>query len=245
MSMPTTVPTTGQRHRPPHDRTADTRSDATRVGGTWLAIASCLMILGLAIHGPIAPDLSDQMARIASRPTAWAVAHWIAAAALSLYAVAGLVVLTSGSRLTEGWWTTTAWAVLPVAALWTLTTAVVEATVVTNAALSGNTEVFAAWWAFAEGKATGFSFLAVAVAVIAGNEARSVEGVTPAWSAWTAMVAGLASFTGWALGMWLGIGLGSFLWLASSLLMSVWTVWFGIALSRSPATTAIPTVDAH
>jgi hypothetical protein len=174
------------------------------------------------------------MTRIADGSTVWSVAHWIAAAAFSLYAVAGLVVLTSETRLTEGWWIMTAWAVLPVGALWTLTTAVAEATVVANAAVSGNSEVYEAWWAFAEGKANGFAFLALAVAVIAGNDARSAEGATPAWSASTAVVAGVASFTGWALGMWFGIGFGSLLWVASSILMSAWTVWFGVALSRSP-----------
>lgn len=215
-----------------------------RVGGTWLAVASSLMIAVLALHGPISPDLNEQMTRIATGATVWVVAHWIAAAALSLYVVAGLVVLTSESRLTEGWWGTTAWAVLPVGALWTLTTAVAEATVVTEAATTGNVEVFEAWWAFAEGKATGFAFLALAVAVIAGKDAQSAERATPAWSALTAMVAGIASFTGWALGMWFGIGLGSLLWVVSSILMSVWTVWFGIALTRSPVN-AIPTVEGH
>ena len=215
-----------------------------RVGGTWLAVASGLMIATLVLHGPIAPDLNDQMMRIAGRPTVWVVAHWIAAAGLSIYAVAGLLVLTSESRLTAGWWTTTAWALLPVTALWTLTTAVAEATAVTDAVNSGNAEMFAAWWAFAEGKATGFAFLALAVAVIADNEAQSTDGVTPAWAAWTAMVAGVASFTGWALGMWFGIGVGNLLWLAASILMSVWIVWFGVALTRSPVS-ALPTADAR
>lgn len=208
---------------------------AVQVGGTWLAIASFLMVAVLAFHGPIAPDLNDQMKRIADGALRWSVVHWIAAAALSLYALTGLVVLTSGSRLTEGWWTMTAWAVLPVSALWTMTTAVTEATVVTNAALSGDKETFEAWWAFAEGKATGFAFFALALAVIAGNEARRSERATPAWSAWVAMVAGVASFSGWALGMWFGVGLGNLLWAASSILMSLWTLWFGVALMRSRA----------
>jgi hypothetical protein len=208
------------------------------------ALTSGLMIATLVLHGPIAPDLNEQMTRIANRPTAWAVAHWFAAAGLSIYAVAGLIVLTSESRLTEGWWTTTAWAFLPITALWTLTTAVAEATAVTDAVNSGNAEMFAAWWAFAEGKATGFSFLALAVAVIAGNEAKSIEGATPSWAAWTAVIAGVASFTGWALGMWFGIGVGMLLWLAASILMSVWIVWFGIALTRS-LVSAVPTVDAR
>lgn len=205
-----------------------------RVGGAWLAVASSLMILTLALHGPIAPDLNDQMAMIANGSMQWAVAHWIAGAGLSLFAVAGLLMLTSGSRLTEAWSTSTAWAVVPVAALWTVTTAVAEATVVTNAAVSGNAEVFHAWWAFAEGKAHGFAFLALAVAVIAWNDAQSTEGATPAWAAWLAVVLAVASFTGWALGMWFEIGLGNLLWFASSILMSVWIAWFGVALARAP-----------
>jgi hypothetical protein len=208
---------------------------AVRVAGTWLAIASSLMVAALVFHGPISSDLNDQMERIANEAMRWAVVHWIAAAALSLYVLTGLVVLTSGSRLTEGWWTMTAWAVLPVSALWTMTTAVVEATVVANAAVSGTKETFEAWWAFAEGKATGFAFLALAVAVIAGNEARSSERATPKWSAWVAVVAGVASFAGWALGMWFGVALGNLLWVASSILMSVWTLWFGVAMMRSQA----------
>jgi hypothetical protein len=105
---------------------------AVRVAGTWLAIASSLLIAALVVHGPLAPDLSDQMKKIADGAMAWSVIHWVSAASLSLYAVTGLVVLTSGSRLARGWWTMTAWAVLTVSALWTMTTAVTEATVVTH-----------------------------------------------------------------------------------------------------------------
>jgi hypothetical protein len=206
---------------------------AVRAAGTWLAIASLLLIAALVFHGPLAADLSDQMKRIADRATGWSMIHWVSAASLSLFAVTGLVVLTSGSRLVGGWWTMTAWAVLTVSALWTMTTAVAEATVVTNAAVSGAKEMFEAWWAFAEGKANGIAFLALAVAVISGNEARSSERAVPAWSAWIAMVSGVASFAGWALGRWFGIDLGNLLWVASSVLMSLWTLWFGVALMRS------------
>jgi hypothetical protein len=219
-------------------------NDKARVAGAWLAVASSLMIAGLALHGPINPDLGAQMTKIADHATMWTVSHWITATGLSLLTVAGLIVLTSGSRLTEGWWTTTAWAVLPVACLWVLTTAVAEATAVTNAAVSGNVEMFEAWWAFAEGKATGVAFLALAVAVIAANDARGAHGATPAWSAWTGMVAGVASFAGWALGMWFGLRLGSLLWVGSTILMSAWTIWFGVALAR-PSGSVIPAAAAH
>lgn len=209
-------------------------NEALRVAGTWLAIASLLMVVVLVTHGPISPDLDEQMRKVANGAMRWAVAHWLAAASLSLYAVTGLVVLTAGTRLTRGSWTLTAWAVLTVGALWTMTTAVAEATVVADAAAAGATATFEAWWAFAEGKATGFAFVALAVAVIAGNEARSRAGSGPAWPAWIGMVAGIGSFGGWALGMWVGVAAGSIVWVASSILMSMWTLWFGITLVRVP-----------
>jgi hypothetical protein len=206
---------------------------AVRVAGTWLAIASALLIAALLVHGPLAPDLSDQMKRIADGATAWTVIHWVSATSLSLFAVTGLIVLTSGSRLAGAWWTMTAWAVLTVSALWTMTTAVVEATAVTNAAVAGAKEMFEAWWAFAEGKASGIAFFALAVAVISGNEAQSSEPAVPAWSARIGMVSGTASCAGWVLGRWVGIDFGNLLWVASSVLMSMWTLWFGFALRRA------------
>lgn len=214
-------------------------NNAVRVGGMWLATASFLMIVALAFHGPIAPDLNDQMTRIAEAAIQWSVVHWIAATALSLYAVSGLVVLTSRSRLTDGLWTMTAWAVVTVGALWTVTTAVAETTVVAGAARSGSSETFEAWWAFAEGKGNGFAFLALAFAVIAGNEARASVGATQMWSAWTATAAGFASFAGWALGMWFGVGLGNLLWVVASVVMSVWTLWFGVVLMRVEVEVAV------
>jgi hypothetical protein len=176
------------------------------------------------------------MQRIATGVIRWTTVHWVAALALSLYAVAGLLVLTAGSHLTDNWWTLTAWAVLPIGALWTLITAVAEATVIANAAVSGNVETFEAWWAFSEGMASGFTFVALAVAAIAANEIQSSEGATPTWSAWIGLIAGILSFSGWALGMWLGIDFGNLVWVVSSLLMSLWTLWFGIALMRSEVT---------
>jgi hypothetical protein len=113
-----------------------------RVAGSWLALGSLLLAVALVFHGPLATDMDTQTKVIAEGATRWVVVHWVAAGALSLFAVAGLVVLASDSRLRQGWWTTTAWAVLPVGALWTLTTAVAEATAVAGAAVSGNRAMF-------------------------------------------------------------------------------------------------------
>ena len=206
---------------------------AVSVGGAWLAVASFLMIGVLGFHGPLSPDLNEQMRTIADAAIRWSVVHWSAAAALSLYAASGLVMLTSHSRFTDGFSTLTAWAVITIGAIWTATTAVAETTVVTQAAVAGNNEVFEMWWAFAAGKGNGFAVVALGFGVIAASEARSSESSMPAWSAWTATVAGTASFAGWVLGMWFGLRAGNVLWLVASIAMSIWTLWYGVVLMRS------------
>ena len=203
-----------------------------RTAGAWMAIAAALLAGVLIAHGPIDPDMSRQMEAIANGSVRWTIVHWAAAASMSLFAITGLIVLTARSRLTEQWWTLSAWGVVTLGALWTVTTAVAEATVVAGAAAAGDTGQFEAWWAFSEGKANGFMFLALAVASIAGNEARSAGAATPTWAAWIAVLAGIASFVAWPLGMWFEVGLGSILWVLSSLVMSAWMLWFGLGLLR-------------
>ena len=204
---------------------------ATRAAGAWLAVAAILLAGVFAGHGPIHPHMGTQMERIADHPALWAVVHWAAAASLSLFAVAGLIILTARSRLTEEWWTISAWAVVTVGALWTMTTAVAEATVVADAAAAGDLAIYEPWWAFSEGKANGFAFLALAMAAIAANEARTAGAAVPAWSSWIAVAAGLGAFLGWTLGMWLGFEAGSLLWAAASFVMALWILWFGLALA--------------
>lgn len=209
---------------------------ATRVAGAWLAIASVLLAFTLIGHGPIHPHLDQQMRIIAEDSTRWIVVHWAAAASLSLFAAVGLIVLSAGSRLTENGWTLSAWAVLSIGALWTMTTAVAEATVVANSAAAGDVARFQAWWAFSEAKANGFMFLCLSVAVIAVNEARTADAVTPTWASLLGAAAGTAAFVAWPLAMWFGIAIGSLFWVGSSLLVSLWTFWFGLALARAEFT---------
>jgi hypothetical protein len=192
-------------------------------------------------HGPLPSETADQMTMVAGASSRWIIVHWLAAASLSLFAITGLIVLTANSGLAEAWWTKSAWAVVTVGAIWTMTTAVAEATAVPAAARAEDLARFEAWWAFAEGKATGFMFLALAVAVIAADEARMTRGATPAWASSIAVAAGVSSFLGWALGMWFGVALGSILWLASSLVMSLWTFWFGWSLARTRFIEVAPT----
>lgn len=204
---------------------------ATKVAGGSLATASLLLAAAVAFHGPPHPDLAVQMQHVAEAPMQWAAVHWAAAISLSLFAIAGVVMLSAGSRLTQSVSATFAWAVLLVGALWTKVTAVAEATVVAGAAAAGDQATFNAWWAFSEGMGNGFVCLALAGALIAGNEARSGRGTTPGWAAWIGTVAGTAAFIGWAMFSWVSIPIGGPIWLISSLVMCLWFAWFGAALA--------------
>lgn len=205
---------------------------ALRAAGGWLAGASLLLALALAFHGPLHPDLDMQMAHIAASASRWAAVHWAAAAALSCFTIASVLVLVSGSRLTSTGRLLSAWAVVLVGALWTLATAVTEVTVITDLAVSGDRPQFATWWSLAQGYANGFALLAVAVATIAWNEVTDPRRIVPKWSAAIGAAAGVASFTGWSLGVWFKIGPANLLWVLASGLMCVWLAWLGTALTR-------------
>jgi hypothetical protein len=206
-----------------------------QVAGAWLALAAITLALALVFHGPPSPDLGVQMQLIADGSLRWSIVHWSAAASLSCFAIAALIALTAGSRLTQDWWTMSAWAVLPIGALWTTSTAVAEATVVFNAAITGNREVFETWWMYAEGRGNGFAAMAIAFTVIAANEARQPHGGVAHWAARIATVAGAASFAGWVLGSWLNLAFGGPIWVISSLVMCLWLAWFGLSLLRTEA----------
>jgi hypothetical protein len=120
-----------------------------------------------------------------------------------------------------------------VGALCTLTTAVTEVTVIAALAASGDLAQFEAWWSFAEGYGNGFSLLAVAVSVIAWNETKGPLRLVPKWSAAVGAGAGLASFTGWSLGVRFDIRPASLLWVLASGGMCMWLAWLGTALART------------
>lgn len=206
---------------------------AMRVSGWWLAVGGLLLTAALVFHGPPSPDMAVQMETIAEGALRWSTVHWVAAMALSSFAIGGLIVLTAGSRLTADPWALAAWAVLTVGALWTMTTAVAEATTVTHAAGLRQTGVFEAWWVFSAGKANGFVALALAVAAIAINETGTAAGMKPNWAPWIGVVAAVLSVAGWVLGSWLGFGFGGPVWVVASTVMSLWLVWFGLSLTRT------------
>lgn len=211
-------------------------ASAIRTAGGWLVAGAIVWVLSLAMHPPPPPGTAAFMNLIAATGLRWVVVHWLAAIAMSIFVVASLLVLTSRSRLTRDPLGRTAWAVLPVASLWVITTAVAEATVIADAAAAGDLATFEIWHAFAEGSAMGFLAIASSVGLIALNEARQARhtrAATPTWAAWAATVAGAVGVTGWVLGPILGIPAGGPMFVISSVAFGLWLLWFGIGLVRA------------
>ncbi len=228
-----------------NDPNPDTHTQTgLRVAGRWLTLGAAIWTVSLVLHPPPSPVLSEFMALVADTGTRWAAVHWGAAVSLSLFVVTSLVVLVSRSRLTATGWGLSGWALLPVACLWVLTTAVMEATAISHLAAEGDTAAFEPWHLFAEGNANGFLVIAPAVAAIATNEARAQAGATPSWAAWVAVVAGFTGFAGWVLGPIAGIAIGGLLFVLSSVAFGLWLLWFGIGLARS-ASTSQSTAHKH
>jgi hypothetical protein len=67
---------------------------------------------------------------------------------------------------------------------------------------------------------------------IAWHDSWSIHRATPRWAAQLGATAGIVSFAGWAIGMWIGVAAGSLLWVGASIVMSAWTFWFGLGLAR-------------
>jgi hypothetical protein len=175
------------------------------------------------------------MNHIGESASRWKLVHWAAAVALSSFAISAVLVLVSRSRMTRNGSTISAWAVVLVGGLWTLMTAITEVTVIADLAAVRDRAQFTAWWALAEGFANGFAMLALAVAVIGWNEYRDPDRALPKWSAGVGSAAGLASFAGWALGVWFDIGPANLMWLLASGVMCLWLTWLGTVLGRTNA----------
>ncbi|WP_458207876.1 hypothetical protein [Haladaptatus sp. NG-SE-30] len=215
-----------------------------RLGGAWLAVGSFLLVVGIVLHPPPSPDQGEFIATIAEEPTRWMAAHWATAIGLAVFTIAGLIMLTTESRLTQNWWLLSAWAVLVVGALWVTTAAVAEATVITTAAVAGDTATFEMWEPFADAHGAAFVFLALAIAIIAGNEARSASEAMPTWASWVGAGAGIVAIAGFVLGLGLGFALAGIVWVVSTIVMGLWTLWFGVALMRFKPTAQTPSEGA-
>lgn len=225
----------------PTDQATAQTDTRIRAGGAWLAIGAIAFIASLLLHAEPAPDPAGFMANIAAAPTQWVIAHWLAAIAATLFVIAGLLVLTADSRLTQQWWTVTAWAVVTVGSLWIVSTALIEATVVTAAAVGGDTATFVEWQRFGQALAMAFVALTPAVALIALNEARTGPATTPVWASWLGAIAGLVAGVAFALLVGVGVAMAGIVWIPATLVMSVWVGWFGVSLARADGESLVRT----
>lgn len=225
-------------------RTSDASTTGLRTGGATLAVGAALFVVGLGLHPPPSPDPAVFMATIADAPLRWQAAHVVTALALFAFTVASLAVLAAGSRLTRRPSTMAAWAALAVGAVWVTTSALAEATVVTTFARAGDGAGFEAWQLFAEVHSAAFVAIAGSLAVIALGEARSEVAATPGWAASVGALAGSVALVAYVLGIGLGVPLAGPVWLLSTIVAALWTLWFGVRLARSPGPASSPAGEA-
>ena len=210
--------------------------------GLWLGAGASLLIIALVFHGPPDPDLSVQMHHVAEGHTRWALVHWTAAVALFLISGSGFLNLIDQNTGGSSTGLRSAWLVLALGALLTVSTAVSEAAVVSAAANAGDMAAFA---------------LLVGIFGRHGEwflrpRTRNVRSLR--WLKRAAMPAGcphgpcrgsaifgVLSAVGWSLGEHFGIGIGGPIWLISTLLMCVWLAWFGFAALRPARRPNLPT----
>jgi hypothetical protein len=197
--------------------------------GLWLGAGASILIAALVFHGPPDADPLAQMQNIAEGHLRWALVHWAAAAALFLISGAGFLNLVDQGAGGSPAIVRSAWLVVALGALMTVSTAVSEASVVAVAAHAGDEAAFVSWWAFSGGMANGFFALALASAFIASVEGRSDASIMPRWSSVAGTIFGLFSAAGWSLGEQLGFEIGGPIWLISTMLMCIWLAWFGFA----------------
>jgi len=201
----------------------------SRTARIWLGAGGALLTAALVFHGPPDPDLTGQLHNIADGTHRWAMVHWTAAVALFLLSGAAFLSLVgsaTGDRLPGH---PSAWMVMALGALTTVTTAVTEASVVSVVAHVGDQTAFNTWWAFSGGMANGFFALAIAVGMIALAEARSDDRQLPQWAAAVGTAAGFLSALGWCLDEQLGIAIGGPIWLISTIIMCLWLIAFSFA----------------
>jgi len=202
----------------------------------WLGTGASLLSLALVFHGPIDPDLTKQLHKVADGSHRWAIVH--SGAAVALFLISGSAFLTLVARAAgetvaghPG-----AWMVMALGALTTFTTAVAEATVVSGAAHHTDQATFDTWWAFSSGMANGFFALAIATGFIALAQLRSGASDMPRWAVRIGTTSGFVSAIGWSLGQHLGIWIGGPVWLVSTLVMCLFLAGYGLApsIARRP-----------
>lgn len=206
-----------------------------RAAGVTLVAAALAFVVGLAFHPPPSPNPAEFMAMIAADPTRWVAAHWLSAISLAGFAIAGLIVLTARSSLTDHWSTVVAWAVFVVSAVWITNAALSEATAVTAASVAGDSAAFEVWQAYAGAYSVAFIGFGGAVAIIAAQHARDPHGLTPRWAAGLGAVVSGVAVVAYLLNFAVGVALAGPVWLGTTFVMSLWLLWLGIALTRGGA----------
>lgn len=209
-----------------------------RSTGIFLAGANLLFLIAIAWHGVVHPfagaTAQQALPLIQERASSWFMMHFFFAFAAVFLAASALGVLSLRSYLTASLPGLVGWSVLAIIVTIGAGLAIMEATVQGDAAVAGNLETFAMWYALSRGVELLFILFPLAFLAITVVDLRAPTPMTPRWASALALV-------GAALVIPVVVGASGFrlvafgrLWAAAALPM-LWFIWLGVRLA-SPST---------
>lgn len=205
--------------------------------GVFLAGASLLFLIALIWHGAVHPfagaTAEQSLPLIQERAGGWFMMHFFFSFAAVFVAGAALAVLSLRSFLTDSLPGLVGWSVLAIIAIIGANLAIMEATVQGDAAVAGNLETFAMWYALSRGVELLFILFPLGFLAITAVDLRAATPLTPRWTSALALL-------GAALVVPAVVGASGFrivafgrLWGAAALPM-LWFIWLGIRLASLP-----------
>lgn len=205
-----------------------------RIAGVWIALFALLTLVSLSIHplGEEALDNAQTMQVIRASTAQWRASHFLYGLAFLFGSVAGLVVLTSHSRLTDSGLGIAGWSMVTIANIPVSLGALVESTVIADVALANDLEAFDLWYSGFLGTTIAlFPVTLIGIFLITMQEIRIASPLLPRWASAVAGAGALISI-GIVPGFLLVIPALNALYLAWFAPI-LWLLALGIQLMRS------------
>lgn len=205
-----------------------------RAAGIWIAIGALCFVVGLGIHGAQEETTAAQMAAIADSGT-WTLSHWLIGGGMMALAAGAVTMLASGSKWTDGTMSTMAWGAVALFAIPMALGMALEATVVSEAAVAGSTPQYEMWSTVVVAMINALALVLVGLLVVAWDQFRADDPVTPKWASGIAAVLYLVAFVAFAGSTWFDIAAMMPVAIIGSAIAGLWLLWLGLGMARPAA----------
>ncbi len=214
-----------------------TQQQAYRNVGYYLAGVSLWFLIALIWHGAVHPfagaSAEQALPLIRERAGGWFMMHFFFSFAAVFVAGAALAVVNLRSFLTDSLPGLVGWSVLAIIAIIGANLAIMEATVQGDAAVAGNLETFAMWYALSRGVELLFILFPLGFLAITSVDLRAANPLTPRWASALALLGAALVVPAIVGGSGFRIVAFGRLWGAAALPM-LWFIWLGLRLASLP-----------